>query len=142
MLKKAYFIDFWDSIPICLANSNCETIKSLSALAYAILASNKRLLDWITSNVVLVFPESYSRVMPSLAISAAFNWAFVASKTLFKDLNFDQEFEVSELTLFFVSSSNNFARCFSKLDFLIEEMFSPPFIIGQVIVALTVSSSF
>ena len=38
------------------------------------------------------------------------------------------------------SSANNKDLCFFKDDFLIEEMFSPPLIIGQVIVALTVKS--
>ena len=127
--------------PNCWDNSNWDTIKSLSALANAIRASKRRLLDWITSNVDLVFPESYSNVIPSLAISAAFNWALVASKTLFKDLYFDHEFEVSEIVLFFVSCRRSLARSLSKVDFLIEEIFSPPFIIGHVIDAFTVSSS-
>ena len=44
--------------------------------------------------------------------------------------------------LFSVSSRSNFARSLSNDDFLIEDIFSPPFIIGQVIVAFTDSSSF
>ena len=44
--------------------------------------------------------------------------------------------------LFWVSSRSNLARSLSNDDFLIEDIFSPPFIIGQVIVALTDSSSF
>ena len=32
-----------------------------------ILASKSKLVDWITSKVVLVFPESYSSVIPSFA---------------------------------------------------------------------------
>ena len=43
--NKAYLSKLIESVPICLANSNWETIKSLSALAKAILASNKRVLD-------------------------------------------------------------------------------------------------
>ena len=60
-------MDFNDKFPNCFASSNCEIIKSLWALAKAIRDSSKRLLDWITSSVVRVFPESYSRVIPSLA---------------------------------------------------------------------------
>ena len=41
-----------------------------------ILASKSKLRDWMSSSVVLVFPESYSKVMPSLAISAALSCAF------------------------------------------------------------------
>ena len=60
--------------------------------------------------MVLVFPESYSKVIPSLAISAAFSWALVASRTLFEDWKSDQELVVSVIILFFVSckiSSNS-----------------------------------
>ena len=46
------------------------------------------------------------------------------------------------MILLFVSSRRSLARCSLKEDFLIEEIFSPPLIIGQVIVALTDSSSF
>ena len=60
-------------------------MKSLSALAFEILAFKRRLLDWINSSVDLVLLESYSEVIPSLAISAAFSWACVADKTLFED---------------------------------------------------------
>ena len=87
------FIASKDNVPSWKANSTWEIIKSLSALAKAILASNSKLLDWMTSRVVLVFPESYSRVIPSFAISAAFNWDLVASRTLLDDWYFDQEFE-------------------------------------------------
>ena len=62
-------------LPRTVRSSNLETIKSLSALAFAILAFKSKLLDWMTSKVVLVFPDSYSKVMPSLAISAAFTCA-------------------------------------------------------------------
>ena len=123
------------------ANSNFEVIKSLSALANAVRASKSKLLDWITSRVVLVFPESYSSVIPSLAISAAFNWASVAFNTLSEDWYFDHELVVSVITLFSASSDKSKDCCFFKDDFLIEDIFSPPLIKGQVIVALTVSSS-
>ena len=74
-----------DNEPTWLTSSNWEMIKSLSALAKEILAFNRRLLDWISSKVVRVLPESYSRVIPSLAISAALSWAWVAARTLFED---------------------------------------------------------
>ena len=38
-------LPFIDSEPSCLESSNCDTIKSLSDLAKAILASRSRLLD-------------------------------------------------------------------------------------------------
>ena len=68
-----HLINLIDSEPSSLESSNCDTMKSLSDLAKAILASKSKLLDWISSSVVLVLPESYSKVIPSLAISAAFN---------------------------------------------------------------------
>ena len=89
--------------PSCSASSNWETIKSLSALAKEILASRSKLLDCITSKVVRVLPESYSNVIPSLAISAALSWALVASSILFEDWYFDHAFEVSVIILFLVS---------------------------------------
>ena len=46
------------------------------------------------------------------------------------------------ITLFFVSCKSNCDCCLLNDDFLIDEIFSPPFIIGHVIVAFTVSSSF
>ena len=46
------------------------------------------------------------------------------------------------IVLFFVSFNSNSNLCFSSEDFFIDEIFSPPLIIGQVIVALIVSSSF
>jgi hypothetical protein len=60
-------------------------MRSLVALAWDILEFNKRVLDWINSSVVLVLPELYSKVIPSFAISAAFNWERVASSTLSDD---------------------------------------------------------
>ena len=65
---------------------NLETIKFLSALALATLAFKSRLRDCITSRVDLVLPDSYSKVIPSLAISEAFTWAWVDFKTLSEDL--------------------------------------------------------
>ena len=145
LLKKAFKIDAYrglieleDRVPSWKASSNLEIIKSLSALANAILASKSRLLDWMTSRVVLVLPESYSSVIPSLAISAAFNWASVATNTLFDDWYLDHALVVSVITLFSASSDNSKDLCFFKDDFLIEEIFYPPLIIGQVIFAISV----
>ena len=50
---------------------------------------------------------------------------------------FDQALEVSVLILLFVSCNNNLNFSLLYEDFLIDEIFSPPFIIGHVIVALT-----
>ena len=148
VLKKAFkigvyrdLIEVEDRVPSWKASSNLEIIKSLSALANVILASKSKLLDWMTSRVVLVFPESYSSVIPSLAISAAFNWASVATNTLFDDWYLDHTLVVSVITIFSASCDNSKDLCFFKDDFLIEEIFSPPLIIGQVIVALIVSWS-
>ena len=134
-------MDLIDNEPICLASSNWEIIKSLSTLANPILASKSRLLDWITSNVVRVLPESYSKVIPSFAISAALSWDLVASRTLFEDWYFDHEFEVSVIIKFLVSCNINFERSLLREDFLIDDRFLPPLIIGQVTVALTDSWS-
>ena len=134
-------IELKDKVPIWNASSNLEIIKSRSALANAILESKSKLLDWINSRVVLVLPESYSSVIPSLAISAAFSWASVAISTLSDYWYLDHTLVVSVITLFSASSDNSKDLCFFKDDFLIEEMFSPPLIIGQLIVALTVSLS-
>jgi len=134
-------IESKESVPIWSDNSASEITKSLSALANAILASSNKLRDWMTSRVVLVFPESYSKVIPSLAISAAFNWASVAVSTLSEDWYLDQAFVVSVIALFSASFDKSKYLCFFKENFLIDETFSPPFIMGQVTVALTVSLS-
>ena len=114
VLKKAFkiaiyrdLIELLAKVPSWKASSNLEIIKSLSALANAILASKSRLLDWITSRVVLVLPESYSSVIPSFAISAAFNWASVAINTLSEDWYLDHEFVVWVTTSFSASLDNN-----------------------------------
>ena len=49
---------------------------------------------------------------------------------------------VSVFTLLLASFNKSSARCLLKEDFFIAETFSPPLIIGQVIVAFTLSSSF
>ena len=71
--KVFYAKELKDKVPSWKASSTFEIMKSLSALAKAILESNRRLLDCMTFKVVLVLPESYSSVIPSLAISAAFS---------------------------------------------------------------------
>ena len=111
MTKKADLIGLIDKDPKCLASSEWDTSKSLSDLANAILASKSKLLDWINSSVVLVLPESYSKVIPSLAISAALSWAFVASRLLLEDWYFDHASEISVFILFFVSWSISWYRC-------------------------------
>ena len=42
-------------------------------------------LDWITSSVDLPRPDSYSTVIPSLAISAAWTWDLTEFNKLFED---------------------------------------------------------
>ena len=113
-----YLNDWRDNDPTCLASSNWEIIKSLSACEKAILALSKRLLDWITSKVVRVLLESYSWVMPSFAISAAFSCALVASSTLFEDWYLDQILDVCDATSFFVSCKISWKRCLFNVDFL------------------------
>ena len=127
--------------PTWLSNCNFETMSSFFAFAWDILASKSKLLDCITSRVVLVFPESYSKVIPSLAISAAFNWAAVETRTLSADWKKDQEFAVWVFISFFLSSNNRLFFSFLCLNFLIDEKFLPPCIIGHEIVAFTVSCS-
>ena len=65
---------------------NWDIRKFLSELAKFILEFNNIVLDWITSKVDLSLPASYSRVIPSLAISAALSWDKVASKTPLEEL--------------------------------------------------------
>ena len=65
----------------------------------------------------------------------------MAFKTLSEDWNFDHELVVSVINLLSASLDNKRDFCFFNDDFLIDEIFSPPLIIGQVIVALTVSWS-
>ena len=131
VLKKTFkikvyidLIELEDKVPSWNASSNLEIMKSLSALANAILDSRSKLLDWMTSKVVLVLPESYSNEIPSLAISAAFNWDPVALNTLSDDWNLDHALVIWVITLFSASSDNNKDLCFIKDDFLIEEIFS------------------
>ena len=64
---------------------NWDIKKFLSELAKFILEFNKIVRDWITSKVVLLLPDSYSKVIPSLAISAALTWDLIESNTLLED---------------------------------------------------------
>ena len=73
------------SLPIAAKRLNWDIRKFLSELAKFILEFNKIVRDWMTSSVVLLFPDSYSKVIPSFAISAAFTWDLIESKTLFED---------------------------------------------------------
>ena len=77
----------------------------------------------MTSSVVLELPESYSKVIPSLAISAALSCASVASNTLSKDWYFDHAFVVSVMALFSESSESKKDFCFFNDDFLIEDVY-------------------
>ena len=56
-------------------------------MAKEIWAFNNKELDWMTSKVALdPAPLKYSAVIPSFAISAAFNCTSVASKTPLDEL--------------------------------------------------------
>ena len=75
----------------------------------------------MTSRVVRLPPESYSRVIPSLAISAAFNCAEVAKRTLLDDTYLDQVFDVfvdySLVRAFMLDVNKPYCRksCMNKL---------------------------
>ena len=73
------------SLPVADKRLNWDIRKFLSALARSILEFNKIDRDWMTSNVVLLLPDSYSKVTPSFAISAALTWDRIESNTLLED---------------------------------------------------------
>jgi len=73
------------SLPTADNRLNWDIRKFLSELAKFIFEFNKIDRDWITSSVVLLVPDSYSKVIPSFAISAAFTWALIESRTPFED---------------------------------------------------------
>ena len=73
------------SLPTADKRLNWDIRKFLSELAKLILEFSKIDRDWITSNVVLLVPDSYSKVIPSFAISAAFTWDLIESNTLLED---------------------------------------------------------
>ena len=73
------------SRPIDDKRLNWDIRKFLSELAKFILEFNKMVWDCITSNVVLLLPDSYSWVIPSFAISAAFTCDLIESNTLLED---------------------------------------------------------
>ena len=88
-----------------------------------------------------MLPVSYSRVIPSFAISAALNWAVVASKTPFDELYVVQAFAVSMFTWSDISLKRS---CFSStvnFAFFTEDRFFPPLKIGHLTVAFTSSLS-
>ena len=73
------------SLPIEFRRLNCDMRKFLSEVARFIREFNNMVPDWITSKVVRLFPDSYSRVIPSLAISAALTCDSIDVKTLLED---------------------------------------------------------
>ena len=87
-LIEIYFFRF-NSVAVSLPNAakrlNWDIRKFLSELAKFILEFSKIVRDCITSSVVLLLPDSYSKVIPSLAISAAFTWDLIESSTLLED---------------------------------------------------------
>ena len=130
-----------DSLPVSAKSLNFVTIKSRFASELLILESSRKDLDWITSSVVLVLPESYSKVIPSFAISAAFTCEDVDNRTLFAEIYSDHAFVVEVLTLSFLSSNRSLFLDFICLAFFISEKFLPPLISGHLIVAFKVSLS-
>ena len=76
---------FPESLPTVDKRLNLDIRKSLSEVARFILEFNKIVRDCITSKVLLPLPDSYSRVIPSFAISAAFTWDSIEFKTLWED---------------------------------------------------------
>ena len=85
---KIYFFKFncaAVSRPIADKRLNWEIRKFLSELARLILESSKIVRDCITSNVVLFVPDSYSKVIPSFAISAALTCDSIEFNTPFED---------------------------------------------------------
>ena len=73
------------SLPTADKSLNLDIRKFFSEFSKFILEFNKIVRDWITSKVVLLLPDSYSRVIPSFAISAAFTWDSIEFKTLWED---------------------------------------------------------
>ena len=73
------------SRPTANKTLNWDIRKFLSALAKLILEFNRIDRDWITSKVLLLLPDSYSKVIPSFAISEALTWDLIESKTLLED---------------------------------------------------------
>ena len=127
--------------PTDFKSSNCDNRRFLSELARLILAVKRIVFDWITSSVVLPSPVSYSTVIPSWAISAAFTCARTEDNKLSEDWNLDQALATFvSLVLTALSKSN----CFRFCKFLLlsrDAEFFPPWNIGHEISALTVSCS-
>ena len=73
------------SLPIADKSLNLDIRNFFSEFAKFILEFNKIVLDWITSRVVRLFPDSYSKVIPSLAISAALTCDLIDVNKLFED---------------------------------------------------------
>ena len=66
-------------------------------MARLFFASSKIELDWITSNVDLPSPDSYSIEIPSLAISDALTCALIEFNKLLDDLKFDHALDTKVL---------------------------------------------
>ena len=65
-------------------------------------------LDWMTSNVDLPRPDSYSTVIPSLAVSAAFTCTLTELNKLFEDWKLDHALATFVLFVLRALSNNNF----------------------------------
>ena len=99
-------------------------------------------MDCITSNVDLPpIPDSYSAVIPSLAISAALTCSLTEFNKLFEDCKLDHALATSVSFVLIALSSSNFFLFFKLLLLLSEEVFLPPLKIGHEIVAVATSLS-
>ena len=118
---KIYFFNFnWFAVNLPTADKrlNWEIKKSLSELAKFILEFSKIVRDWITSRVVLPLPDSYSKVIPSFAISAAFTCDLIESSTPFEDWYFDHALVTSVSFFFLLSWSKSSFWFLISWDFL------------------------
>ena len=77
-------------IPTDWRSLNFDNKNSLSEFARLIWELSKIEFDWITSNVDLPLPLSYSAVIPSFAIWAALTCNLTDSNMLAFDFMFDQ----------------------------------------------------
>ena len=110
LIIKTSLMEFIVNEPTCFAKLKLRYImKSLSDLMQKkFLHLKSKLLDCINSNVERVFPESYSKVIPSFAISAAFNCALGSFKTRFWKIDILTKYLMFHCDiLFFVSCSIN-----------------------------------
>ena len=80
----------------------------------------------MTSKVDLPRPDSYSTVIPSLAISAALTCSLIELSKLFDDCKLDHALATLELFVFMAFSNNNFFLFCTFLLLLSEAVFFPP----------------